>query len=112
MENQNTVQSLFERAGDYLETRTELYKLQAVKKTSQLISSLVSRLVILMIGILFITMMNIALALWIGTALGSTCYGFFIVAGFYFLLGLIIYLGRNALLQTPVINSFINKMMN
>ena len=112
MENQNAVHSLFERAGDYLETRVELYKLQAVKKSSQLISSLVSRLIVLLIGVLFITMLSIAVALWIGSSLGSLCYGFFAVAGFYLLAGVIVFIFRASLLRGPVINSLIKKMMN
>ncbi|MEP6675604.1 MAG: phage holin family protein [Ferruginibacter sp.] len=113
MENHlDSVHALFERAGDYLETRVELYKLQAVNKSSQVFSSLASRLIITIILIFFITLLNIGVALWIGECLGKMYYGFFIMAAFYGLVALIVYALRRTLLQKPVINSLIKKMMN
>ena len=47
MENQpNTIGSLLESAGDYLETRVDLLKLKTLDKSSDIISSFVSTLLI------------------------------------------------------------------
>lgn len=113
MENQsNSVHSLFERAGDYLETRIDLLKLQAVDRSSELISSLVSRLIIALILVLFIFLLNIGVAMWLGDIIGNAYAGFFIVAGFYALVCIIVYAARKKLLQTPVGNKLIKKMLN
>ena len=48
MEKQpNTIGALFDDAGDYLETRLDLLKLQAIDKSSDAASSIVSGLTIL-----------------------------------------------------------------
>ena len=84
----------FEKAGDYLETRLDLFKLRAVDKTSDFTSSLVSRIAIATILILAIFMVNIGLALWVGELVGRVYLGFFIVAAFYALLALLIHVFR------------------
>jgi hypothetical protein len=112
MEAQQTIYDLFEKAGGYLETKVDLLKLQAVNKSSKVISSLVSRMVIIMIVFLFILTLSLGLSFWIGEALGKVYYGFFIVAGFYALTGLLIYLFRNTWLKKPVGDTLIKQMLN
>jgi len=51
MENEtNAFEGLFSKTTDYLETRAELLRLKAAGKIAELISSLVSRIVIVCIG--------------------------------------------------------------
>ena len=48
MEQQsNHIETLFEKAGDYLETRIEITKLKTAEKSSDVISSLVTRLILI-----------------------------------------------------------------
>ncbi|MEO5889250.1 MAG: hypothetical protein ABIQ31_03305 [Ferruginibacter sp.] len=113
MENQpNTLGSLFENAGDYLETRLDLLKLQAINKSSDAVSSIVSRLAILIIAIFAISVFNIGLALWVGGLLGELYLGFFAVAGFYILLAVLIHIFKNAWIKGPVSTMVIKKMLN
>jgi Putative Actinobacterial Holin-X, holin superfamily III len=113
MENQpNTLGSLFENAGDYLETRVDLFKLQAVSKTSDAASSLVSGLIILLIICFAVIIFNIGLAIWVGELLGKIYLGFFVIAGFYALVALILHLFRNSWIKEPVSNMIIKKMLN
>jgi hypothetical protein len=113
MENHKSISGevglLFERAGDYLETRIDLLKLQAADKSADIISSLVSRLVLLVVALIFVMMLNIGIALWIGNALGGLHYGFFILAGFYLVTGLIFYSMRNKWIKQPVGDKMITK---
>ncbi len=113
MENEqhNTVlESLFERAKDYAETTIALGKLKAAKKGSELVSSIVSKLVFAVLFCFFITLLNIGLALWIGEMLGKNYLGFFALAAFYIIIGLIIYGSRNSLIKVKVANSIIKKI--
>ena len=112
MENEpGTFGSLFEKTGDYLETRLDLFKLRAVDKTSDFTSSLVSRIAIATILILAIFMVNIGLALWVGELVGRVYLGFFIVAAFYALLALLIHVFRKTWIKDPITTLIIKKML-
>jgi uncharacterized membrane protein YqjE len=111
MENQpSQLESLFEKASDYFETRLELFKLKAAEKTSDIVSELMSRMVLLAFVSIFIIMLNIGIALVLGEMMGNTYYGFFVLAGFYAIAGLVFYLFRNKWIEEPVSNVIIKKM--
>lgn len=113
MENQpNTFGSLFENAGDYLETRLDLLKLQAINKSSDVTSSIVSRIAVLLFISFAMFLINIGLALWIGDLLGKHYLGFIVVAVFYALIALILHLFRHSLIKEPVSSMIIKKMLN
>ena len=64
MENQpNAIGSLFENAGNYLETRVDLFKLKAIDKSSDIVSSIVSKVVICLITVFGFFIVNIGLFL-------------------------------------------------
>ncbi len=111
MENQpNTFESLFEKAGDFLETRMELWKLKATQKSSDIISTIASRLIMICILMLFIMLANIGIALLLGEWLGKPYYGFLILAGFYLIAGLIFSAFKNKWVKEPVTNAVIKKI--
>ncbi|MEO7263447.1 MAG: phage holin family protein [Ferruginibacter sp.] len=111
MENQpNTFESLFEKAGDYLETRMELWKLKATQKSSDIISTIASRLIAICILMLFVILSNIGIALLLGEWLGKPYYGFLILAGFYLIAGLIFSAFKNKWVKEPVTNAIIKKI--
>jgi phosphoglycerol transferase MdoB-like AlkP superfamily enzyme len=113
MENQpNAIGSLFETAGDYLETRVDLLKLKAVDKSSDIASSIVSRIVICLIITFGIFILNIGLSIWLGTVLGEVWYGFFAVGGFYILLAVVLVIFRNKWLKGPLNDLIVKKLLN
>lgn len=113
MENQSpSFTSLFENAGSYIETRIDLLKLQAINKSSDVTSSLVSRIAILLILAFALFIFNIGLALWIGVLLGKTYLGFFVVAGFYALVALLLHFFRYSWIKEPLSSAIIKKMLN
>jgi hypothetical protein len=113
MENHtNTIKSLFQEAGDYLEIRLELLKLKAVDKCCTVVSSVVTGLSIALIGFVFFFILNFGVAFWLGEVLGRLYYGFFIVAGFYALIGLVFYIFRNKIFKEPLCNMIIKKLLN
>jgi hypothetical protein len=113
MENKaNSFERLFERAGDYFETRMDLFKLKSVDKTSDAVSTFASGLAIILIISFSVIIISIGIALWVGEMMGKSYYGFFIVGGFYLFIGLLIYFFRKQLLKMPVANLFINKVLN
>jgi hypothetical protein len=58
------------------------------------VSSIAIQLAILVVVALFFTLLSIAGALWIGSLLGETFYGFFVMAGIYALAGIVAYTSR------------------
>ncbi|HMG84052.1 MAG TPA: hypothetical protein VK559_13515 [Ferruginibacter sp.] len=103
---------LFEKTADYVETKANLLKLQAVDKTADVVSSLVLILIAAVIFSVVFFILNIGLALWIGYLLGKTFYGFFILAGFYTIVGLSIYFLKGKFLKANLSNLIIKKLLN
>jgi hypothetical protein len=109
--NTMPIESLIEKAEDYSKTTIELFQLNAIDKTADLISTLVTRLVIFMAVVLFTLTTNIGIALWIGELTGKTYYGFFIVGGFYVLITILLYNFMEQWIKTPVSNSIITHLI-
>lgn len=105
------LESLFANAGEYLETKAELWKLKLVDKTSSAVSSIVEKVILFFLGFLFFIFLNIGLALLIGYWLGHSFWGFFIIAAFYAIAGFLVHSLRDKLIKTPVANSIIEKFI-
>jgi len=111
-EKATLIESLVERAEVYIKTSIDLFKLKAIDKSADILTSLISTLIIV-IAVLSITMMvNIGAALWIGKLVGSSICGFFIVAAFYTIIAIILCAFKKQLLKTPIRNSIIKHIHN
>jgi hypothetical protein len=111
MEATTHLDTLLSKAGDFVETKTTLWKLKAVDKTSDTVSDVVSSLVVVLFIVFFMLLLSIGIALLVGGWLGKTYYGFFVVAGFYGIAGIIIYASRNHWIKMPVANFIIRKIL-
>lgn len=111
-DSRNQIETLFEKAVDYLETRLDLVKLKTTEKSSDVISSLVSNLILIIFLCLVLIMINIGVALFLGDLLGKNYYGFFVLAGFYILTGIVFYLFKDKWIKAPLSNTIIKKMSN
>lgn len=109
-ENTTPIATLIERAENYSNSTLELIKLQVVDKSADVISSLLSRLAIIITTAIAVLIINIGFALWIGKALGNTYYGFFIIGGFYALITILLHYFRHQWLKYPISNSIIRQM--
>ena len=110
IEKDGVVEALFERTKDYVETRADLYKLKAIKKTAEVGSSIISKVVIGVVFSSFLIMFNIAIGLFLGDLMGKLYYGFLSLAGFYLIVGILIYTNRQKILKLPIANSIIKKI--
>lgn len=109
-EQENLVESLFEKAQEYSKTTVELYKLKALDKTADVVSTMASSLVVTGAVLFFLFLFNIAVALWIGDLLGKSYYGFFIVAGFYCLASIVLNYMMKDWIKSRISNSVITHM--
>jgi hypothetical protein len=109
-DHEQDLEDLLTEAGDYLETRTTLWKLKTVESLSDLSSEIVSRLCLICVFSLFVITINVGFALLIGDWMGKSFYGFFIIGGLYGLIGLIFYANRTRWMKEPVGNMIIRKI--
>jgi hypothetical protein len=110
-DNTTPIATLFERAEDYSKTTLKLLKLTAVDKSAEIISSLVSLIVVGMTIVLSLIIISIGVALWLGKLLGDTYYGFFIIGAFYMLLAILFNVFSKQWVKYPVSNSIIKQML-
>lgn len=111
-DNVTQIEMLFDKVEDYGKTAIELLKLQAVRKSADVISSMVSKVVVTISVALSILILTIGIALWLGKITGESYYGFFIIAALYLLLALLVYIFRKNWIKIPLKNNLIFKMTN
>ena len=109
--NTSTIEILFERVEDYIRTTIDLVKLNAVDKTADVLSSLLSRLTVSIVFVMFGFLVNIGLSFWIGELVGKIYYGFFIVSSIYLVLAIVLYIVKDKVLKMPISNFIIAKML-
>ena len=107
----STIEILLEKAENYTRTSIELAKLNLVDKSSDVLSSLISRLAIAIVFVMFILLFNLGLSFWIGEMLGNFFYGFFIVSAFYLIISIVLYSYKDQWIKIPVSNFIIRKML-
>ncbi len=105
------IENLISKAGDVAETKVELWKLRAAGKISETVSSLISVIAIVVLTVAAITIISIGIAFWIGSEMGKTSYGFFIVGGFYAIVGLLVFLFRRQWIKKPLSDLIIDKII-
>ncbi len=97
---------------EYFEKRIELLKLNASEKIFNTIGAAAPFVAIFVLLLFLLLLLNIGIGLLIGELLQNYAYGFLLLAVFYFLLILLIYLFRNrikSLIVNKAINNFYNK---
>jgi len=110
-ERKELIEDLFEKAEEYVKTNIQLAKLKATDKVAEVVGSLVTQLALVVFGFFFLLMLNFGIAFWLGSIMGATHYGFMIVAGFYALVGILIFVFRKTIIKTPISNSIISQIL-
>lgn len=110
-DSKKLLESLVDRVTDYGKTSYELVKLQAVDKSSDVVSSVIPHTVVLILVASFMLFFNLGIAFWLGEILGKLFYGFFIVAAFYVLVGLVVHLFMHKQLKEIIRNYVIKQLL-
>ena len=110
-DQQQDIDILLSDAGDFIETRTNLWKLKAVESLVDVSGELVSGLGMIVISSFVVIIFSIGLALLIGDWMGKSYYGFFIIGGLYGIAALVIYARRGRWLKDPFSNMLIRKIL-
>lgn len=104
------IELLYDKVKVYTETSIELYKLNAIEVTSDIVSSLISRFALVLAFSIFILFVNIAISLLIGNLMGAYYLGFLIVSSFYLIITTLIYFFDSQLIKMPIANLVILKL--
>ncbi len=95
----------------YFNTNVELVKLQAIDRVSEVGASAISVLIIAVVGLVFLIMASLTLALYLALLLGAYYIGFGIVAGLYLVIGIILLATRQKSLQYPLRDIIVKNAM-
>ena len=107
----SSIELLLERTEDYSKTTLELTKLQALETTTDVVTTLMSRMSVIILTSLFVLVFNVGLALLFGDLLGKSYYGFFIVAAFYLVAALISHFFLHQWIKKPFSNLIITQAL-
>ena len=110
MEDKSKIEHIYERVEQYVLTTVELYKLKALQKLAETATSIVTSLMMLIFGLLFLLFVSIGLAVYLGEVLGKMHFGFMIVAGIYLVFAIIIYSLRAKVLKDKVSTYIVRKI--
>jgi len=109
--NKELFESLLEKVTEYGKTNFELIKLKVLDKASDVVSSLIPHSVVFVFIASCLLFINLGLALWLGEILDNVYYGFFVIAAFYGITGLVIRLFMYKLIKRIVCDYIIKQML-
>lgn len=95
----------------YAENRISLLKLEAIEKTSVISGKIILFGILAFISLFFFIFLNIGLGLLIGYYLDNYAYGILIIANFYFLLIVLLFLMRKKI-ASSITNKIIQSLQS
>ncbi len=108
-DNKTVAGKIIDNARDIVETSYKLLVIKVVDKATKILSSALAAVTFFVIGFFVVLFLGIGTAIWIGEALENMKAGYFITAGIFILLILIIYLLRRKIVFPVLRDSIIKK---
>ena len=109
-EIKSSVESFLRNSKEYAETRLNILVLDGQEKIAKTAAGFITGAVLLVIGVFLLFFLSIGTAWYFGEMMGHSFFGFFAVAGFYLLVGILTYVFRQQWIYLPITNSMIQKM--
>ncbi len=106
----NKAEELIITVKKYVNSKIESAKINSAEKISVVIAGVLGSMVSGIIFLLFFVFGSVALSIVLGQWIGESWAGFLIMAGFYLVLGIIVWKARVKLIQLPVMNSLIKQL--
>jgi hypothetical protein len=88
----NIVENLWDKTEEYTKTSFELTKLKVLESGILITGLLVAKIGIILAASVFVLVLNIGIAFYLGKLFGEIYLGFFVVATFYLLATIILHL--------------------
>jgi putative superfamily III holin-X len=94
--------------GDFLETYYQLVTIRLAKKVVDITSSLINSIILALLGFLFLSFVSLGLAWWLGNVVDNRAGGFFITAGIYLVIIVLLIVMRKKLIF-PFLRNFLTR---
>ncbi|MBC7383790.1 MAG: hypothetical protein H7296_12495 [Bacteroidia bacterium] len=105
------LEELTDNLKSYINTLYELNRLKAIDKLSSMTADVTVYIILLLLFMLILSFISIGTAIWINICLGSSFSGFFIVAGVYVLMAIIVVAMKSKIIKVPVSNAIIKNVL-
>lgn len=105
-----TLAQLFGKLRRYVELRLERIQLDTVSKMTLLLSTLLASAVLFVLGCIVVLFLSVSFALFIAPLVGSHALAFALVAAFYLLGFLFLWVNRQRVFVDPVV-SLLSKVL-
>lgn len=112
MIEQDKLEDLTKNINSYVKTNLDLIKYQATERSCVIGSKLIANLILLLITVLLILFISLGASIYLSNYFENNYLGYIIVAGFYFLLGLILLIGKGSLMERPIREKIIRNTFN
>jgi hypothetical protein len=99
---------LFDHATDYIETFIQLKAVSAVEKGVNLASGIINGIIFAVLSLVAFLFIATGLAFWVGDLVNSRAGGFFIVAGFFIIVMIVIGMMRKNVIL-PLLRNFLTR---
>ncbi|MBS1598877.1 MAG: phage holin family protein [Bacteroidetes bacterium] len=94
----------------YVNNKITQVKVGVAEKVSDVLSIIIAKTIIAFVIYFAVLFGSAAAAYALGAYFGKMWLGCLIVAGFYFLVGIVIWLSRERVLRIPILNGLINRL--
>lgn len=108
-ERKELLEELFERIEAYVQLNVQLYKLRTIEFVAESTSTVVSKILIGLVAIMFFMFLNIGIAIWLGNLLGSPSHGYFLLSGFYLLVLVMLFIFRKNMFKKSISEGIMQK---
>lgn len=85
-EKKFSINGVFQKSKEYIDTRFKLFKLKLVERSSRLIASLIVDVVKIVFALFVVFFLSLALGFYLSELLGSSSLGFLATGGIFILL--------------------------
>jgi hypothetical protein len=105
------VEVLLAKAEAFGRTTYELSKLKALETTSVVVTALIANMSVVLVLGLFVLVLSFGFAILLGDVLGKLYLGFFIIAGFYFVAGIVLRFSLHRWIKRPIFQLIIKQAL-
>ena len=109
-ELKSKLNNLKDHGREYVQSYVDLAKVKATRTASVAVSSIVIGVIAFFFCFFFLFFVGFGLAWWVGTLLDNMAAGFFIIAGFFLLLTLVLFAIRKKVIVPMIRNLVIRKV--
>lgn len=109
--SKSLIELLFEKIEEYSKTNYELIKFKLLKTTAIIVPSLISRLIVVLVFFFFTLILSVGIAFWLSELFDNLYVGFFIVAAFYLVIGILFHFFLYNWIKKPMGDSIVKQIL-